>query len=175
MWQYSTVQRIQRGRRAMFSGPCGASGGPRGWRNLRHLCLFIWSRFLAQVGGPKKRLTVCLIYSYLRTAAFAILVIFQVSNVWPPHPCPTARTSTSARMDGQLITKLLIVEIMPWDMNDQSATNKQQSSSFSGLCKHSWQFFLHVPLWFWKSCHDVWLLWYQRVSICWTLNLSKNY
>ena len=159
MWQYSTVQRIQRGRRAMFSGPCGASGGPRGWQNLKHLCLCMWSRFLAQVGGPKKRLTVCLIYSYLRTAAFAILVIFQVSNVWPPHPCPTARTSTSARMDGQLITKLLIVEIMPWDMNDQSATNNNQvlfqdcvntAGSFSCTCHSGFE--NHVMM---SGCSDI--------------------
>ena len=92
-------------------------------------------------------------------AAFAILVIFQVSNVWPPHPCPTARTSTSARMDGQLITKLLIVEIMRWDMNDQSATNNNQvlfqdcvntAGSFSCTCHPGFE--NHVMM---TGCSDI--------------------
>ena len=92
-------------------------------------------------------------------AAFAILVIFQVSNVWPPRLCPTARTSTSARMDGQLITKLLIVEIMRWDMDDQSATNNNQvlfqdcvntAGSFSCTCHSGFE--NHVMM---SGCSDI--------------------
>ena len=133
--------------------------------------IYMWSRFWAQVGGriqgstwgphgPKKRLTVGLIYSYLRMAAFAILVIFQVSNVWPPRLCPTARTSTSAQMHGQLITKLLIVEIMRWDIiNDQSATNNNQvlfqdcvntAGSFSCTCHSGFE--NHVMM---TGCSDI--------------------